>query len=40
MKRDGNIASFFQKHEAKKEAAAAAITSNRSPGPIESLLEE
>ena len=35
MKRSGDIASLFQKHEAKKKAAAAAITSNRSPDPVE-----
>jgi len=38
MKRNGDIASLFQKHEAKKKAAAATATSN--PDPIEPVVEE
>ncbi|XP_066333876.1 uncharacterized protein [Miscanthus floridulus] len=38
MKRNGDIASLFQKHAAKKMAAAAAATSN--PDPIEPVVEE
>jgi len=30
MERNGDIASLFQKHEAKKKAAAAAVISNHS----------
>jgi hypothetical protein len=39
MKRNGDIASLFQKHEAKK-AVAAVVTSNCSPDPVESVVEE
>jgi hypothetical protein len=38
MKRNGDIASLFQKHVAKKKAAAAAATSN--PDPVEPMVEE
>ncbi|XP_066395716.1 uncharacterized protein [Miscanthus floridulus] len=38
MKRNGDIASLFQKHAAKKKVAAAAATSN--PDPIEPVVEE
>ena len=38
MKRNGDIASLFQKHAAKKKAAATAATSN--PDPIEPVVEE
>ena len=38
MKRNGDIASLFQKHAAKKKAAAVAATSN--PDPIEPVVEE
>jgi hypothetical protein len=40
MKRNGDVASLFQKHEAKKKAAAAAVTSNCSPDPVEHVVEE
>ena len=41
MKRNTDIASLFQKHAAKK-AAAAVATSNRSqiPDPVELVVEE
>jgi len=35
MKRNSDIASLFQKHEAKNAAAAAAATSNHSLDPVE-----
>ena len=38
MKRNRDIASLFQKHAAKKKAAATAATSN--PDPIEPVVEE
>ena len=38
MKRNGDIASLFQKHAAKKKATTAAATSN--PDPIEPVVEE
>ena len=38
MERNGDIASLFQKHAAKKNVAAAAATSN--PDPIEPVVEE
>ena len=38
MKRNGDIASLFQKHAAKKKAAAATPTSN--PDPVEPVVEE
>ena len=38
MKRNGDIASLFQKHAAKKKAAAATATSN--PDPVEPVVED
>jgi hypothetical protein len=38
MKRNGDIASLFQKHATKKKAAAAAATSN--PDPVEPVVDE
>ena len=38
MKRNGDIASLFQKQAAKKKAAAATATSN--PDPVEPVVEE
>ncbi|XP_066374040.1 uncharacterized protein [Miscanthus floridulus] len=38
MKKNGDIASLFQKHAAKKKAATVAATSN--PDPIEPVVEE
>ena len=40
MKRNGDIASLFKKHEAKRKAAAAGATSNRSPDPVVPMVEE
>ena len=39
MKKNSDIASLFQKHQAKK-AAAAASASNHSPDPVEGVVEE
>jgi hypothetical protein len=40
MKRNSDIASLFQKHEAEKAAAAAATSNNCSPNPVELVVEE
>lgn len=42
MKRDGDIASLYRKHEAKRKAAAAAAaaTSNHSPNSIVPVVEQ
>jgi hypothetical protein len=39
MKRNSDIASLFQKHEAKK-AVAAATSNNCSPSPVEHVVKE
>jgi hypothetical protein len=40
MKRNSDIASLFQKHEAKKAATAAATSNNCSRNPVEPVMEE
>ncbi|KAI4987832.1 hypothetical protein ZWY2020_028590 [Hordeum vulgare] len=40
MKRNGDIASLFQNHAAKKKATVDAATSNHSPDPVELVVEE
>jgi hypothetical protein len=40
MKRNSDIASLFQKHEAKRAATAAATSNNCSPNPVELVVEE
>ena len=39
MKKNSDIASLFQKHQAKK-AATTASASNHSPDPVEHVVEE
>ena len=39
IKKNSDIASLFQKHQAKK-ATAAASASNHSPDPVERVVEE
>ena len=41
MKKNSDIASLFQKHQAKKAAAAASASAfNHSPDPVERVVEE